>query len=202
MAEELEAQLEEVKETESKSGFLDTLKVHKFKILGGVLGVLVFAGAVFGAYKLGQRKIQPASQPTPTPVVVATPTPDPTTNWKTYANNELSFKYPPYWSTETDRIIGTNPKVVITIVVKDSTLMNECMKVDAIEKKSGLVLKKFSRVTTGEMCSTNDPTPREIWVVPAEDDYSPGVSYSYTTKENLEAEKTFNQILSTFRFLE
>lgn len=45
--------------------FLDKLKIHKFKILGGVLGVFVFTGAVFGAYKFGQKQTQPGSQPTP-----------------------------------------------------------------------------------------------------------------------------------------
>lgn len=39
------------------SSFLDKLKIHKFKILVGILGVLVLAGAVFGAYKFGQRSI-------------------------------------------------------------------------------------------------------------------------------------------------
>lgn len=32
----------------------EKLKLHKWKILGGVLGIFVLAGAVFGAYKLGQ----------------------------------------------------------------------------------------------------------------------------------------------------
>jgi len=76
--------------------FLDKLKVHKFKILGGVLGVFVLVGAVFGAYKLGQRKVGPGPQPTPTPGLVATPTPDLTADWKTYTNTKYgySIKYP------------------------------------------------------------------------------------------------------------
>ena len=63
------------------------LLCEKFKILLGVLGVLVFAGAVFGAYKVGQRSIYPARPelsrgkpvegPTPTPVAVAPPHPTP-----------------------------------------------------------------------------------------------------------------------------
>jgi hypothetical protein len=40
---------------------------NKFKILGGALGVLVFAGAVFGAYKLGQKQIYPEPVEGPTP---------------------------------------------------------------------------------------------------------------------------------------
>lgn len=79
--------------------FLDKIKIHKFKIFGGVLGVLVLAGAVFGAYKLGQKGTQPGPQPTPTPVAVAIPTPDPTANWKIYTNTKYgySIKYPEDW---------------------------------------------------------------------------------------------------------
>jgi len=79
--------------------FREKLKIHKFKIIGGILGILVFVGAVFGAYKFGQRQIQPATQPTPTPEVVATPTPDPTADWKTYTNTKYgySIKYPNDW---------------------------------------------------------------------------------------------------------
>lgn len=55
--------------------FLDKLKIHKFKILGSLLGVLVFAGAVFGAYKFGQRQTRPVSQLTPTPLPSEVPSP-------------------------------------------------------------------------------------------------------------------------------
>jgi len=81
--------------------FGEKLKTHKFlpagmqgKILGGVLAVLVVAGAVLGAYKLGQKQVQP--QPSPTPEAVATSTPDPTADWQTYKNETLGFefKYP------------------------------------------------------------------------------------------------------------
>lgn len=52
---------------------MDKLKIHKIKILAVFLGVLVFAGAVFGAYKFGRRQIQPGPQPTPTPGVTCGP---------------------------------------------------------------------------------------------------------------------------------
>jgi len=76
--------------------FGEKLKANKGKILGGVLGILVFAGAVFGAYKLSQRQVKPGSGITPTPEAVATPAPDPTADWKTYTNTEYgySIKYP------------------------------------------------------------------------------------------------------------
>ena len=127
---------------------------------------------------------------------------DPTTNWKIYSNNELTFKYPSGWIIKNNQIfndLGHN--ITIYIVSKDSTLMNECMKLDTIERKTDYVIKKFSRVTTGEMCSTDDPTSREMWVIPSENEYSPGINYSYTTEYNPEAEYIFKQILSTFKFI-
>ncbi|MFZ5365804.1 MAG: hypothetical protein ACOZBZ_00745 [Patescibacteria group bacterium] len=89
------------------ASFWEKLKIHKFKILGGVLGVLVLVSIVFGAYKLGQRSIypEPVEGPTPTPIVEATPTPlpseapakegDPTVNWKTYTFSFWSIRLPP-----------------------------------------------------------------------------------------------------------
>lgn len=73
MAEETEVQPEEIIEEAPKARFLERLKHHKFKILGGVLGVLVFAGATFCAYKLGQKQVQPTPQPTPTPRIAPSP---------------------------------------------------------------------------------------------------------------------------------
>lgn len=65
-------------------------KVNKFVILGGILGFLIFAGAIFGAYRLGQRQTQP------TPEIAATPTPDPAADWQTYTNEQGGYeiKYP------------------------------------------------------------------------------------------------------------
>jgi hypothetical protein len=82
--------------------FWEKLKANKLKILGGVLGILVFAGALLGAYKLGQRQAQPAPQPTPTPAAVTTPTPDPTADWQAYTNTEhgYSIKYPLNWNLQ------------------------------------------------------------------------------------------------------
>lgn len=95
MAEEIENQ---PGEEEIKVSFLEKLKIHKFKILSGIVGVLVFAGAVFGAYRFGQRQVQPASKPAPTPLPSEAPAKegDPTANWKTYTNTkyDYSIRYP------------------------------------------------------------------------------------------------------------
>lgn len=113
--------VEETTETSSQeaqtqtSSLLGKIRLHKFKILGSLLGILVFAGAVFGAYKLGQKQIQPVSQPTltPLPSEVSTEEGDPTANWKTYTNTEygFEFKYPINWSTY-DNTQKTNSKTL------------------------------------------------------------------------------------------
>ena len=182
-------------------------------ILTGIL-LLVLGGV--GGFLLGRQSLQPKSTtttqvtplPSETPVEErvtetpsAIPTLDPTAEWKTYENRNLSFKYPPAQTVEPYRIIGVNPNFIIYIASKDSSpLMNECMKIDEIEKKNNFVIKKFSRVTTGERCSTNDSSPREIWIVPTEEDFLPGIAYVYSAKDNPEAEEIFNLILSTFKF--
>jgi hypothetical protein len=89
--------------------FKDKLKLQRKKILIGIgvfLGVLVIAGAVFGAYKFGQKQISPPTQPTPTPIIEATPTPDPTADWETYTNTEYeySIKYPQNVTVTTDAV--------------------------------------------------------------------------------------------------
>jgi len=92
-------QPEETIEEQPKAGLLDKLKIHKFKILGGILGVLVFAGAVFGAYKFGQKQIPVGLQPTPTPMPseVSTEEGDETADWEIYRDPDLKyeFRYPP-----------------------------------------------------------------------------------------------------------
>ncbi len=188
----------------------------KFSLI--LTGILLLALGGVGGFLLGRQSLQPKSttttaQVTPLPSKApgeeritetpsATPTLDPTAEWKTYENRDLSFKYPSAQTIEPYRIIGVDPNFIIYIASEDSPLMNECMKLDEIEKKNNLVIKKFSRVTTGEMCSTNDSNPREIWVVPTEEDYSPGISYTYSAKDNPEAEEIFDLILSTFKFLD
>ena len=94
MEEEIKTPSEEIGKEEPGVDCLSKIKLHKFKILGGILVVFVFVGAVFGAYKVGQRSIypEPVERPTPTPVVVATPTPDPTANWKTYTNTKFGYR--------------------------------------------------------------------------------------------------------------
>lgn len=172
-----------------------------------VIGILLIALVGAGVFYLGG---QTSPKSTPSPVVSPTPQPistpsiakDETKDWKTYTNNDLEFKYPSNWNISGQVITSTSPKIRVVIVPKDGTLMNECMQEVSEETKNTLFVKKFERVTTGAMCQSSDPSPREIWVVPSKDAYSPGISYGYSANESAQAEEIFDQILSTFRFLD
>jgi len=77
MEEKIEPQpLMEPEAEPSVPSLWEKLKANKFKILGGVLGILVLAGAVFGAYKFGRKEILSEVAPSPSPVT--TPSPSPT----------------------------------------------------------------------------------------------------------------------------
>lgn len=144
MPEEIEPKPEKIIEKQPKVDCLSRIKLHKFKILAGVLGVLVFAGAVFGAYKLGQKQTPLAPRPTPTPVAIATPTslpsettvpafsPTPTIRtinykiikgWERYDNTSggYSVQYDPklYRAVDKDE---TNPKIAL-----DDALTLDCI---------------------------------------------------------------------------
>jgi len=182
--------------------------------------LLVGIGGVYAGIQIGKKQVmmkpspviptiiptqvlEPTTIPTQVPETTNIPTPDDTTNWKTYTNSDLTFRYPSTWDaskTLPSRIEGSNLSVTIDVVDKNSTLMNECMQITSTNTNNGVVVKKFSRVTTGEMCSTNDGTPREIWIVPRQDAYTPGISFRYSSVDEANATKIFGQILSTFKF--
>jgi len=209
-------------EASSEGGsFLDKLKLHKFKILGGVLGVLVFAGAVFGAYKVGQRQVQLVPQPTPTPGLVATPTPDPTANWKTYTNEKYgySIKYPPadsYMSFTPKNYTVTNMAVLDYIGIGEDPDSREPLIVVAVTDRSFDEEVKLTRqnlsveeekemiiegVKGVEFYGKRKGRIRHVfWIVLPKTDYT----YVISTPEYniLDGFATFNLMLSTFKFLE
>lgn len=154
---------------------------------------------VYQNYQLRQTVSAPVSiSPAPYPINI----PDITANWQTYTNSDLSFKYPDNWVVDNYSITSNSPKVKLVVVPNNSTLMNECMEEISSQTSNGYFVKKFTRVTTGQMCGTTDATPREIWVIPSSTKYAPGISYQYSSTEAVQAEKLFDQILSTLKFTE
>jgi len=178
-----------------------------FVMLGVVIAFILGVG--FDKYKIVSYikriplpKIATKSTPKPTPILKVTPTPvaSPTANWKTYTSTDLSFQYPPNWTLDGSLIASTSPKIRLVVIPKNSTLMNECMQQVGAMTTVSYVVKKFIRVTTGEACATGDPNPREIWVIPSINAYSPGISFSYSATEATQAGQLFTELLTTFKF--
>lgn len=175
-------------------------------ILFVFLGLIIMAGAVYAGMQMGKRQLTGVTTPTSIPTQTeAIPTQDPTANWKTYKNSDYSFKYPEDWQFDSSgtQIISVTPKISLWLAASGEPMMNECMSLDETKIVNNLKIKKYSRVSTGERCSTTDSTPREIWITKGEGDgFAPGIQYLYKFTQAVEAEKIFDQILSTFKFLD
>lgn len=168
----------------------------------------IFAGSVLVYRQVQIQKLrstlstsQNSTQPTTKENQQAPVPPEGIENWQTYIDSDLTFQYPPDWTVSGNILSINSPKIQIEIIPKDSTLMNECMVETTTQANDTGTVKKFTRATTGEMCQTSDETPREIWIMPTTENYSPGIKYSYSSNEAMIAEAIFDQILTTFKFL-
>jgi len=186
----------------------ERLRSWPFVILGIILAF--FLGIGFDKYhiasyisKIRLPKLADKSIPKPTPTIQITPTPtaSPTTTWKTFLSADMTFQYPPDWTLNGNLIATTSPKIKLVVIAKNSTLMNECMQQVGAMTQPDYIVKKFIRVTTGEACATGDVTPRELWIVPSINAFTPGISFSYSASEATQAGQLFTQILNTFKFL-
>jgi hypothetical protein len=183
-----------------------------------ILILLVLVGV--GAYYFGTLKnkiVSVISTPTPvvsaqpssSPIVIPTakptvkPTTDPTVNWKTYKNPDFSFKYPSGWALgQGTAIVSDVAGAGITVFTKDMPMYNECMKLDKTDTVNGKMVKYYSYIYSGEMCSNQaDIGNYEVWVTKAGGDgFQPGIIYMYNTTIFPKSFSIFQQILSTFKF--
>ena len=176
-------------------------------VIFSILGIILLASIIFLYFQNQQLKKQAVIQNVSPTIQQSSPTsqiipPDETSSWKTYSNADFSFKYPPDWTIDGNLITSTSPKIKSVIVPSNSTLMNECMQEVSSQTVGNVFIKKFTRVTTGAMCTTSDSTPREIWIIPSATKYTPGVIFDYSSTESSQAESIFDQILSTFKFVD
>jgi hypothetical protein len=175
--------------------------------------IIIALVAVAGAYYFGTLKRDALPIPTQTPSPIATntpiqvlpttkPTTDPTASWKTYSNGEFSFKYPNTWNIEGIKIYKADRSIEMWAFGSDGSLYNECKKLDNTQIIGNLRIKSFSGVTSSEMCGPINLTLREKWIVKVEGEgFQPGLQYSYRTTSS-DAEEIFEQILSTFKFIQ
>lgn len=175
------------------------------KGLAPIILVIIVAAVALGGYLLwsnysnNKTKVAPTKQ-----TAQVSPTPNEIANSLTitYTNKDLVFKYPYTWNISGSTLTSGSPKIKLVAVPKGGSLVNECMQKISEETKYGLVVERFTRITTGQMCSGFDSITKEIWVVPTKGVYSPGISYVYSASENKQAESIFDQILYTFKFLD
>lgn len=136
------------------------------------------------------------------PVVNATP--DPTTDWKTFTNNDLSFKYPTDWKegSAVGSIIANVDGASINAFTKDMPMYNECMVLGKTETIGDKLVKYYGYSYSGEACSNKAYLGNyEAWITKAGGEgYQPGIIYSYNTTSYSQSFEIFKQILSTFQF--
>lgn len=185
----------------------------KYALLGG-LGVLVIGAAVFAGIVIGQKKANSnarlASLPTSTPEV--SPTPDSTSDRKTYTNSQYDFsiKYPSTWQTNPlpvgeGILIGVDgpndDQISITVSNQaDSVKTGECQEILLDTAKATRC--ELTQTISTERGVIHDPPiiSKTINVFTA---YS-GRFYKISITDNELSEKfnIFDQILSTFKFLD
>jgi len=195
-------------------------KINLFKIAVVIIGILIVVGLFANAYLMVSKK--ETGTKTSDSSLVATPTIDPTANWKTYTDQEFgfSFKYPPLWRHEINRInqyagfflVGTNPDFFSVdhpgneILAVGGVHESKCTYKDA---KEGCLPKigpdtRFDFFTIDGRSAVrtfNGKPPMEslvtvgIWVNPSDNQIIPIVIFNSDR-----AKPYFDQILSTFKF--
>ena len=157
--------------------------------------------------QLAQLQIQPTSS-------IPTTTPDITANWKTYTDpkGKYSFKYPDYWKSQS---LPTNSQQLLSLrspteINISLSLVENLPGIDLnceVENKreniniNKLIITKI--LTTGiksDSCGDNSGS-KTIWAVLGKN-ISDYLIIRYNIATTQMAESTFDQILSTFRFLD
>ncbi len=144
---------------------------------------------------------------TNSPVSVSSPiatTPSQIPGWNFFTNNSFTFQYPSGWKIGQGNTVIVSDTVGAGITIfNDSSMMNECMKVDKTDTISGKMVKYYSYIYSGEMCTDKNQLGNyQVWITKAGGEgYGPGVIYSYNTTSYPKSFEIFKQILSTFKFI-
>lgn len=192
-----------------------------FLIVVVILGIVVFFVYTKGYISINLPKprtsIIPSVLPTPaqttlsitpSPITSITPikkpTTNPFTNWKTFSNNDFTFRYPKEWMLNQTRntITANVDGAIIYIFDRNSPMYNECMVLGKTDNVGSMMVKYYGYAYSGEACSDkNELGNYEAWITKAGGDgYQPGIIYAYNTTAFSNSFEIFKQILSTFKF--
>lgn len=182
-----------------------------------ILGIVLAVGLVFTGYKFGQKQVQIGPQPTPG--LVATPTPDPTANWKTCSDKDISFKYPSSWNQDPPQILGSRSIVEMRDPNKSYTFnFTKQANYNNATGKPFASIYEYLNMGYNVKTITIDgqvgiqPLPRAgsenvnaVYFFSQDSKFINILELSATTRDETDIKKgqeIFNQILSTFKFLD
>lgn len=157
-----------------------------------------------------QQTTQQSILPTPLPSITSVREGDPTANWKTYKNTEYrySLKYPPDW------VVTEFPKDLL----KESTTLGE-VKINSKKdndtpnvKISVLKVNTYTKGGGERFILNNVPAERGINEIPTgvfhntivatKGGFDYRIELEYATSDKEQFTKIYDQILSTFKFLD
>ena len=188
----------------TNSSWLKTLSIG-FSVIS--FGITI---AIIGYIVATTKQNQPASQSSPTSTI------DETANWKTYAQSDFSLRYPQNWHITTckgfegilfddkPRSCATEPSTFNVLVLKlkelDSSFLREREQNVVISERNILVDgKTFTQAEIDFSKDTNEGTPPIKYI-------STKINVNNAIYRidlyNPDERKIFDQILSTFRFVE
>jgi|GEM_PF-3669671 len=182
-----------------------------------ILSALLFLSvAAYGGYWYGKQQVVPS--PTTTPKATepkAQPAIDETVGWEAYTSSnpvwKYTFKYPKEWivvepPNQDDKTVTIRAPSDqwLTVILDLKALGLPCEKVLSEEQVTvgGLSATKTvtEGITDGDLCENGGSGT--TWVTVTVRGVKHLISMSYPMESSLEAQKTFSQILSTFRFLD
>jgi len=196
----------------AKGNWLNSVMFLVFGIIIGVVGLL------------GYQKYfvnRPVTVNSTTPYLTPTATPNPTAEWKTYINSvhKVSFRYPLSWSLTQEAGQYENGKIYNTKVKlsKGDALITMYLNMDGIGGQpqtyegtsfvlDGHHLFQFKKVnsynSTKEIGISDSLTTLGVFTIDNVT-YSITITYptNYTSLDEENLLKEFNQILSTFKFI-
>ncbi|OGG14807.1 hypothetical protein A2773_06935 [Candidatus Gottesmanbacteria bacterium RIFCSPHIGHO2_01_FULL_39_10] len=186
-------------------------KFSIFPILGGIILVILVATGAFFFGKSQNNSPQSNSSPSLSPTssqLPLSPTPDPTANWKTYTNKQFSFtvNYPPEWEVDDND----------ALIIRFGSLTSRIDKINIyiIDNKNQVTVDKLRQnltdidpITIGGfqgIKGINKDYLKENKTIYSANIIKDNNIFTISTVDfqDTNLKTTFDQILSTFKFLQ